>query len=475
MGVTTRIDAPSPLPASAISRLRAEVRGPVLAPGDPGYDEARRVWNGAIDRRPAVIVRCADADDVAAAVRLSGAYGVATAVRGGGHSVAGTSVCDGGIVVDLSHLTAVRVDPASRRARAQGGVLWGALDRASQNHGLAVTGGIVSHTGIAGLTLGGGIGWLMRRHGLAADNLVSAEVVGADGTRRIASEAADPDLLWALRGGGGNFGVVTSFEYQLHPIGPHVLAGPIFFPLEAAPTVLAFYRDWVASAPVELTTILNFRRAPAVSFLPTEMHGRPIVAVTVCFVGSIPDGERVLRPLRRFVTPLIDLIRPKPYLDHQMMFDPLVPHGWHYYWKSCNVAALSDQVINPVIDRTANITSPRSYTLIFQLGGAVATIGEDDTAYSHRGAGFAVNINAAWTPDEVSGARHVRWTRELYRAVEPTADGVYMNFLGDEGDDRVRAAYGTATFDRLRGLKDRYDPHNLFRSNQNITPTKAWT
>ncbi|MGH8827432.1 MAG: FAD-binding oxidoreductase, partial [Jiangellaceae bacterium] len=274
---------------------------------------------------------------------------------------------------------------------------------------------------------------------------------------------------------GGNFGVVTSFEYQLHPIGPDVLAGPIFFPLEAAPDVLEFYRDWVASAPAELTTILNFRRAPAVPFLPAEMHGRPIVAVIVCFAGSIPDGERVLRPLRRFATPLIDLIRPKPYLDHQMMFDPLVPHGWHYYWKSCNVAALSDQVIAPLIDGTANITSPRSYTLMFQLGGAVATIGEDHTAYSHRGSGFAVNINAAWTPDAAAGARHVRWARGVYSAVEPAADGVYMNFLGAEGDDRVRAAYSATTFDRLRHLKDRYDPDNVFRSNQNITPTRAGT
>jgi FAD binding domain/Berberine and berberine like len=455
----------------AISSLAGSFAGELIAPGDAGYDETRAVWNGAIDRRPALIARCADVPDVVAALRHARERGLLVAVRGGGHGVAGQAVCDDGIVIDLSAMRAIAVDPAARTARAQGGVLWGELDAATQEHGLATVGGIVTHTGIAGLTLGGGIGWLMRRHGATVDNLLSAEVVTADGVLLHASADEHPELFWGLRGGGGNFGVVTSFAYRLHAVGPTVLAGPIYYALEDAPEVLRFYRDHVAGAPDELTTILNLRQAPPLEFLPSEMHGRPVLAVAVCWAGSIEDGERALAPLRDFGRPLVDAIGPRPYVELQQLFNPAVPHGWHYYWKSCELPPLTDGAIDTLVEHAARIASPRSYVIVFQLGGAVARVGEHETAYGQRDAAHNVNINAVWLGDDPARDEHVRWTRECFAALEPFSTGrAYVNFLGDEGQARVRAAYGEERYARLVALKRTHDPDNVFRLNQNIDP-----
>jgi FAD/FMN-containing dehydrogenase len=443
----------------------------MLAPGDAGYDEARKVWNGAIDRRPALIARCRDDADVAAALLHAREHDLRVAVRGGGHGVAGLAVCDDGLVVDLSPMRAVAVDPAARTARAQGGVLWGELDAATQRHGLATVGGIVTHTGIAGLTLGGGIGWLMRRHGATVDNLLAADVVTADGESLRASEDEHPELFWGLRGGGGNFGVVTAFEYRVHAVGPTVLAGALLYPLEDGPDVLRLYREWIADAPDDLATIVNLRKAPPVAFVPPELHGRPVVMVAVCHAGSVARGEELLAPLRRARPPLVDDVRPRPYVELQSMFDAGVPHGGHYFWKSWELPRLTDATIDTLVEQAGRITSPRSYVIVFQLGGALGRVGEQATAYPQRDAAHNVNINAAWLPGDPEPERHVAWARECFAALEPFAAGrAYVNFLGDEGQERVRAAYGEEKYARLVALKRRYDPDNVFRLNQNIEP-----
>jgi FAD/FMN-containing dehydrogenase len=455
----------------ATSALAGSFAGELLTPGDDGYDDARQVWNGAIDRRPALIARCSGVPDVAAALRHAREHDLLVAVRGGGHGVAGQAVCDDGIVIDLSAMRGVEVDPAGRTARAQGGVLWGELDGATQEHGLATVGGIVTHTGIAGLTLGGGIGWLMRRHGATVDNLLSAEVVTADGAVLRASADEHPELFWGLRGGGGNFGIATSFEYRLHEVGPMVLSGPLFSALEEGPEVLRFYRELIAEAPDELTTIVNLRRAPALPFVPAELHGRPVVAAIVCYAGAVQRGEEVLAPLRGFGRPLLDAIAPRPYVELQELFNPGVPHGWHYYWKSWELPPLSDGAIDTLVEHAARITSPGSYVIVFQLGGAIARVGEHETAYGQRDAAHNVNINAVWLPDDPAGDEHVRWARECYSALEPHATGrAYVNFLADEGQQRVRAAYGEERYARLVALKRAHDPDNVFRLNQNIDP-----
>jgi FAD/FMN-containing dehydrogenase len=453
-----------------LGHLQEQLRGTLIHRGHEAYEAGRRIWNGAVDRYPALIVRCRGAADVLAAVRFARERDLPLAIRGGGHGVAGTAVCDGGVVVDFGVMKGIRVDPVARLARAEAGVLWGELDHETQAFGLATTGGIVTHTGIAGLTLGGGIGWLMRKHGLTCDNLVSADVVTADGQLLRASADQNPDLFWGLRGGGGNFGIVTSFEYRLHPVGPLILAGPLYFEMEAAGEVLRFYRDFIAAAPVDLTTIVNLRQAPAVPFLPAHLHGRPVVAILACFTGPLEDGERILRPLRRFREPLLDLIAPKPYVKHQSMFDPTVPHGWHYYWKSVELAPLTDAVIDRIGDHSMRITSPLSYSVIFQLGGAIAAIDDGATAYSHRQAAHNVNINAVWKPGDAAAPDHIEWARQFFAALEPYQIGVYVNFLGDEGEERVRAAYGAETYARLAELKQRYDPMNVFHLNQNVRP-----
>jgi FAD/FMN-containing dehydrogenase len=443
----------------------------LIDPGHREYDQARKVWNGAIDRRPALIARCADASDVSTALRLARERDLEVAVRGGGHGVAGLAVNDGGLVIDLSPMKGIAVDPERRTARAGAGVLWGELDAAAQAHGLATVGGIVTHTGIAGLTLGGGIGWLMRRYGATVDNLLSATVVTPDG----AVLDAGADLMWGLRGGGGNFGVVTEFEFRLHPVGPTVLAGPLYYALEDGPEALRHYSDFIAAAPDELTTILNLRQAPPLPILPPELHGRPVVTIATCWAGDPGEGERALAPLRAHGRPLADLIAPRPYLELQAMFNPAVPHGWHYYWKSWEVPSLTDATIDTLLERTAAITSPRSYTIVFQLGGAMARVGEHDTAFGQRSEGHDVNINAVWLPDDPEHDAHRGWARATFAALESRSAGrAYVNFLGDEGQDRVRAAYGEERYARLAALKAEYDPGNVLRGNQNVEPAAAY-
>jgi hypothetical protein len=365
--------------------LVSTFQGELIGPADPGYGDARRVWNGTIDKRPALIARCTGAADVAAALNFARERELPLAVRGGGHGVAGTAVCDDGVVIDLSPMRGVKVDPESRVAHVEAGVLLGQLDTATQAFGLATPAGIVSHTGISGLTLGGGIGWLSRKLGATVDNLRSARVVTADGEHVNASERENPDLFWGLRGGGGNFGIVTEFEFRLHPVGPTVLAGPVYYALEDGFDVLRRYREVAAAAPDELTTILELSQAPPLPLLPAELHGRPVVTVAACWAGDLERGERAVQPLRELGTPLVDLLGRRPFLELQGLLDAAVPHGWHRYWKSIETPSLEEAVIDTLVDHTARITSPRSYTIIFQLGGALARVAEDATAYPQRG------------------------------------------------------------------------------------------
>ncbi len=459
-----------------LTLLRQAIDGQVIGLDDPAYDEARRVWNGAIDRRPAAIARCAQVLDVVAAVRFSRERDLLVAVRGGGHSVGGHSVCDDGLVIDLSPMKAIDVDARRCTARAEAGVLWGELDRETQAFGLATTGGVVTHTGIAGLTLGGGIGWLMRKHGATVDNLLSAELVTVDGAVMSASADENPELLWGLRGGGGNFGIVTSFEYRLHPVGPQVLAGPIFYSLDDALDVLRFYRDFVAEAPDELTTVFNLRRAPSLPLLPPEVHGRPVVMIGVCYAGPMQEGEGILGRLRTFGSPLVDAVGAKPYTTLQGLFDPTVPHGWHYYWKSAELPPLSDEAIETLVEHAALQTSPLSYCIAFHLGGAMSRVGEGETAFSQRDVAHDINITAVWTADDGEPERHIDWARRFHDALKPFArDRVYVNFLGDEDAPRTRAAYSNVNYERLIALKEAWDPTNFLRSNHNIEPQGAKT
>jgi FAD/FMN-containing dehydrogenase len=455
--------------ARARAAVQDRFRGRLITPADEEYDTVRALWNGAIDRRPALIARCTDAADVTAALRAGLEQRLPIAVRGGGHGVAGTASVDDGLVLDLSAMRAVRVDPVARTAEAGGGVLWGEFDTATQAHALATTGGIVTHTGIAGLTLGGGLGWLMRQYGLTCDNLLAADLVDAEGQVHKVDAESDPDLLWALRGAGSNFGVVTRFCYRLHPVGPMVLAGPVLFPAEQAREVIACYRELIGHAPDELGSVLNLRYAPALPMIPEPVRGRPVLAVNVCWTGDPATGERVLAPLRRAVEPLADLVALKPYLVHQGTFDATVPHGLHYYWKSEYVAALDDDVVDVLLDHAWASRSPDSYTVVFHLGGAVARTDPATAAFAGRAAGHAVNINAEASDAEAHAIQRA-WCRAFWEALRPHSAGVYVNFLGDEGPERVRAAYGEATYARLTRIKTRLDPDNVFRSNQNIEP-----
>ena len=452
-------------------RLHNSLHGPVIGPEDDDYDEARKIWNGAIDRRPAWIARCTGVADVVAAVGFARERDLLVGVRSGGHGVGGQAVPDGGLMIDLSPMKGIRVDAATRTARAEAGVLWGELDRETQLFGLATVGGIVTHTGIAGLTLGGGIGWLMRKYGATVDNLLSADVVTAQGEIVTASEEENADLFWAIRGGGGNFGIVTSFEYRLHAVGPIVLAGPVFHLIEDAPEVLRFYREFVAAAPDELTTIFELEMAPPVPFLREEVHGKPILMMGACYAGSPHEGAEVVRPLKQFGRPIADLLEPKPYTALQSMFDPFVPHGWHRYWKSVELPPLTDAAIDTLVEHASAQTSPRSYCIVLQLGGALARVGEDETAFGQRDAAHNVAINAVWTEEDPDAKRHIAWARDFYDALQPHARGrVYVNFLGEEGGDRVRQAYGERNYERLVEVKRAYDPTNFFRLNQNIEP-----
>jgi FAD/FMN-containing dehydrogenase len=452
-----------------------EFRGDVITSDHHQYDDARAVWNGTVDRRPRVIARCTGAADVAAAVRFARARDLEIAVRGGGHNVAGTAVCDDGIVIDLSAMRAVSVDLAERTAHVQGGALWGDVDHETQAYGLATTGGIVSHTGVGGVSLGGGIGWLMRKHGLTVDNLVETEVVTAEGDVIRASSNEHPDLFWALRGGGGNFGVVSSFRFALHPVGPTVIAGPVFWAAEDTIDVMRFYREFVADAPDELMTIIRLGTIPPLPVVDEDLHFRPAIAVASCYAGPVEDGARVVRALRRFGTPLVDLVGPTRYVDHQSGIDDTVPHGWHYYWKATNLMCLSDEVIDVMAEHASRARSPRSYAAIFHMGGAVARVPRDASAYPARDVAHNMSIDAVWLADQddAFGASEVEWARGFLHALQPHSAGVYVNFLDSDDDaSRVREAYGDDTYLRLAEIKAKYDPENVFHNNTNIKPSE---
>jgi FAD/FMN-containing dehydrogenase len=454
---------------TAFAELRPTFAGDLVRPADPSYEEHRRVWNGSIDRHPALVARCTGVADVLAAVRFARDRGLLTAVRSGGHSFPGHSTCDGGIVIDLRPMRGIRVDPVARTARAQAGVLLGELDRETQAFGLAAPAGIVTHTGLAGLTLGGGIGWIMRKHGLTIDQLVSVDLVTAGGELVKASETENPDLFWGVRGGGGNFGIVTEFEFRLVPLGPQVMAGPVFWAMEDARQVLRFYRDWIAGCPDELMTIVVQRKAPALPVVPPELVGKRVIAVAACYSGPVEEGERVLAPLKGFGRPVLDLCRPKPFLAHQAMFDPSFRRGCWYYVRSCDVAALEDGVIDAVCEHGLRIESPVTSLALWQMGGAVARVDDADSAFHGRNAGFTFNINGN-TETEAGFEAERQWARDFWSALAPYHTSVYVNFLMEEGEERVKEAYGEAKLARLKSLKRKYDPTNLFRVNQNIRP-----
>jgi FAD/FMN-containing dehydrogenase len=454
---------------SALEELQAGWRGEMVGREHPHYDVHRKIWNGSFDRRPALIARCAGVADVIQAVKFGRRAELPVAVRGGGHSFPGLSVADDALLIDLGPMKGVRVDPDARIARVQAGVLLGELDKETQAFGLAAPSGIVTHTGVAGLTLGGGIGWIQRKHGLSVDKLRSVDLVTADGELLKASPDENGDLFWGIRGGGGNFGIVTEFEFDLVPLGPTVLAGPIFWAMEDSPEVLRFYRDWVADAPDELMTIVIHRKAPPLPFVPEHLHGKPVVMVASCWVGDLDEGEKFIRPLREFGTPVADVCMPKPYLTHQAMFDPsFVPGRW-YYFKSCDVPALTDEIIDITVEHSLQIKSPMTSFPIWQMGGAVSRVGENETAFGGRNAVFTYNIGAS--TETAEGFDEEReWVRTFWSALEPWHETVYVNFLGDEGQERVRTAYGAEKYDRLKTLKRKYDPDNFFRINQNIPP-----
>ena len=452
-----------------LDRLRSALNGEVLTPGDAGYDDAREVWNGMIDRRPGLIARCLSAEDVATAVDFARERRLLVSVRGGGHHIAGNAVCEGGLMIDLSAMNDVEVDPGSRTARVGPGATLGDLDRATQAHGLVVPTGINSTTGVAGLTLGGGLGWLSRKLGLTADSLLATDVVTADGARVQASETENPDLFWALRGGGGNFGVVTSFEFRAHELGPEVVCGPIVHPAAAGPEIFDFYRDFVASAPDELAVWLVLRKAPPLPFLPEAVHGTDVVILACCHAGPVDEGLATVRPLLDFGEPLGSCVGPAPFAEFQTAFDPLLTPGLRNYWKSHNFTELSDGLVRTVLEGAATVPTPHSEIFLAQLGGAVNRVPADAMAYPHRDVEFMMNVHTRWGEPADDG-RCVLWARELFAATgEHAAGGVYLNFMPEDEDDRVLAAYGDH-WRRLSELKQRYDPMNLFRMNPNVRP-----
>ena len=442
----------------AAPAIGSTLAGTVIRRGDPTYDEARRVWNGMVDRSPAVIVRCSSTADVVAAVNHARDNGLVLAVRGGGHNAGGLALCDDGLVIDLSGMRAVTVDPDRRTARAQGGALWRDFDAATHPHGLATTGGLISTTGVGGLTLGGGLGWLMRQHGLACDNVTAVEIVTADGSVRRASATENSDLFWGIRGGGGNFGVVTSFEFRLHPV-RSLYGGMLVYPGPRAPEVLRRYRDVAMSAPDELTVFAALMTAP---------DGMPVTAVLTAYNGPVSAGEAALKPLRD-LGPVADQVTEMPYPALQSMLDEGFPSGLQVYWRSDFLESLPDDAIDALCERFEAITSPLSALLIEQFGGAVARVPADETAFAQRDALFNLAVISRWT-DPATADTHIGWARKSSESARPFASGgVYVNYLGAEGADRVRAAYGTK-YDRLVALKQKYDPTNLFRTNQNIQP-----
>jgi FAD/FMN-containing dehydrogenase len=449
--------------ADAAGEFSSTFSGQLLRPADEGYEEARKVHNGLIDKRPALIARCHDVAGVVDAINLTRKLGLEVAVRGGGHNVAGRATIDGGLVIDLTSMKKIHVDPENRTVRAQGGVTWGELNRATQLHALAVTGGVVSSTGIAGLTLGGGLGWLMGKYGLALDNLLSVELVSADGKIVRASKSEEPDLFWAVRGGGGNFGVATSFEYRLHQVGPMVTAGLIAHPFDCARDLLRFFRDSTASLPDEHTIFGTLTHAP-------DGSGTKLGAMATCHCGSLEAGEKAMRPLKAFGSPALDAIAPMPYCQLNAMLDTAYPRGAFNYWKSSFLAGLSDEAIETMISCFAGCPTPMGQLLLERVHGAATRIGVTDTAFPHREVGYNFLVLSQWT-DAANTKACIAWARETYAQMQPfVASGRYVNYLDDdEVGDPVRNAYGP-NYRRLQELKTKYDPKNFFRMNQNIRP-----
>lgn len=465
--VRTHSGSETQITGAAFEAFRAGLRGTAFLPGDAGYDSARAIWNAMIDRRPAMIVQAAGAADVIQTVNFARNYGSVLAVRGGGHNIAGNAVCDGGITLDLSRMRSVHVDPAAQRARVEGGALLGDVDKETQAFGLAVPVGINATTGIAGLTLGGGFGWTSRKLGLSIDNLISVDIVTADGKFRRADSTQNSDLYWAVRGGGGNFGVVTSFEFQLHPLGPQVIAGLLVHPLDAAPALISQYRRLVAAAPDELTCWLVLRKAPPAPFIPTEWHNKEVLIIALCYCGTIPEGQDAAAPFRALGDPIVDLVSPHSFVGWQSAFDPLLTPGARNYWKSHDLKDFTEAAGAVIIEAIRRFPSDECEVFIGHLGGQIRRVVSDATAFSRRDVEFIVNVHTRWR-EPADDARCIAWARSLFDSLTPYATGsVYVNFMPEDEVERVRGAYG-ANYDRLAAIKRRYDPGNLFRLNQNI-------
>jgi len=457
---------------SDLQAFRSSLRGTLLVPSEPGYEEGRKVFNAMIDRHPGMIVRCAGVADVIAAVKFASSRGVEVAVHSTGHNVAGTSVCDRGMVIDLSPMKGIHVDPATHTARVESGVTWAELSHELQVFGLAATGGYVGTTGVAGLTLGGGLGWMVRKHGCALDNLLSADIVVADGQFLRTSRNTNPDLFWGIRGGGGNFGIVTSFEFQVHPAGT-VLAGLVLHPAFKGRESLRFWRDFEATAPEEMSNSAVLFTAPPELPLPDALRQGPIVGIGGVWVGTLEDGERALQPLREFGPPAADIYQPMPYSAAQRMADFLWTRGTYNYWKSNYLKSLSDQAIDTIIDFCGKTPSSRTVVVLEHDGdGAWSRVAEDATAFGHRNWPYNFVVTTVWTEAAETEA-NIRWTGEFWDAMRPfLADAAYVNYLGDVEEEGVRAAYGRK-YQRLAELKDQYDPTNFFHMNQNIRPARA--
>ena len=470
--MTTKDGGNTTVEGESIDALSGSLRGDLLTAESPGYDDARTIWNAMVDKRPGLIVQCAGVADVIHSVNFTRENNLLLAVQGVGHNIAGNAMCDGGIVISLSGMKSVRVNPNSQTVLVEPGVTLGDLDIETQAFGLAVPVGINSTTGVGGLTLGGGFGWISRKHGLTIDNLLSADVVTAEGEFLNASADENADLFWGLRGGGGNFGIVTSFEFQAHPVGPEILSGLIVHPFSDAREVLHHYREFAAQAPDELTVWVVMRKAPPLPFLPEDVHGTEVVILAALYAGDMADGEKALAPLRAFGNPIADVVSPHQFVGFQAAFDPLLTPGARNYWKSHDFLELSDELLDTLVESVGSLPHPQSELFIAQMGGATNRVAPDATAYRHRDTEFIMNVHGRWE-DASDDKRCIAWCRDLFQATTQYATGgVYVNFMTEEEEQRVEEAYGDS-YQRLVELKKEYDPNNLFRLNQNISPNGA--
>ena len=452
-----------------IEHLKEIVKGQIVLPDDPNYNEVRKIWNAMIDRRPVVIVQCAEADDVPHAISYARDSGLEISIRGGGHNIAGSALCDNGVMIDFSNMTTVKVDAQKRRAYVQPGATLGDFDKAAQAHGLATSVGINSTTGIAGLTLGGGFGWLTRKYGMTIDNLVSAEMVTADGRKIQVSKDENTDLFWAIRGGGGNFGVVTRFEFALYPVGPEILAGLLVFPIDQAKQVLEKYREFVNTAPEELNVWVVLRKAPPLPFLPVNVHGKEGILLAIFYAGDIAEGEKLINPLRSFGDAYGEHIGAQPYAQWHQAFDPLLTPGARNYWKSHNFTELSDGALDSIIEFGGKLPSPQCEIFIALIAGATNRVPADAMAYAHRDAKFVLNVHGRWD-EAAQDETCIAWARAFFEASASYASaGAYVNFMTEDEGDRVAAAYGV-NYSQLKQIKKKYDPENIFHNNQNIKP-----